>query len=99
MASKQESLAIEPNGIVGTTALVKREEPTMIHPLIQLSMNKDMDVDKLKELFKMQVEWEKLQQKKQYDESFAEFKKDVPEITKNKHVNYTTKVGIEVDYW
>lgn len=47
-----------------------------------------MDLDKLKQFMELQERWEKNEARKAYTEAMAAFKKNPPEIEKDKHVKY-----------
>jgi len=53
-----------------------------------VAANGEMDVAKLKELLELQERWDATQAKKAYTQAMAEFKKNPPEILKDKTVRY-----------
>ena len=57
-----------------------------------------MDIDKIKQMMDLQERWEANQARKAYTEAMAAFKKNPPEIEKERAVDYTTKTGNKVKY-
>ena len=76
--------------------------PTMteISPmsLLQMAIDKNAPIDSVSKLMDLQERWEKNQAKKAYEEAMTEFKKNPPEIGKDKSVGYKTKEGDFVGY-
>lgn len=56
--------------------------------LLSLAIDKDLDVEKLKELMAMQREWQAEQARKAFFESLMRFQSEVPELRKNKKVAF-----------
>jgi hypothetical protein len=55
--------------------------------LLQMAINRDLDIDKLAKLLELQKDWEKGEARKAFVEAMNAFKRNPPSITKNKHVN------------
>jgi hypothetical protein len=62
--------------------------------LLQLAMDKGVDLDRLEKLYALQQQWEADQAKKAYTAAMAEFKRNPPEILKDKHVAFQTSKGL-----
>lgn len=60
--------------------------------LIELALNRGVEVEKLTGLFDLQIRWEQNEARKAFVEAMNRFKADAPEITKNKHVDHN-------DFW
>lgn len=56
--------------------------------LLELAINKDLDIDKLKELMSMRKDWEAEQNRKLFFEALMKFQSEAPEIRKNKTVSF-----------
>lgn len=69
------------------TREIEKREPTPMD-VIQIAVSQGADVDKLTKLFDLQMRWEANQAKKAFDAAMQEFKKDPPEIEKNKLVSF-----------
>jgi hypothetical protein len=62
--------------------------------MIEVAMSRpDFDIDKLQRLLDVKEQWEKNEARKAYVEAMAEFKKDPPEIFKDKTVSFRTDKG------
>ena len=59
--------------------------PAMI---MQIALNKGLDVEKLETLLMLQQKWEANEARKAYTKSMAAFKKKPPDIIKDAHVTY-----------
>ena len=53
----------------------------------------NIDLDKLERFMHLQAEYEKKEAKKAYTEAMADFKKNPPDIEKDRRVSYTTSKG------
>lgn len=74
------------------------EQPTKAPALtpgqmLSIAVEKDADFDKISKLMDLQERWEKNEARKAYNIALTSFKSNPPKITKNKHVNYKSKVG------
>lgn len=68
--------------------------------LLQIATEKGADVAQLERLMDLQLKWEANEARKAFVEAKAAFYKDAPEITKNKHVGFTSRrTGGDTDYW
>jgi hypothetical protein len=65
--------------------------------LLEMAINKDLDIEKLKELMVMQREWKADIARKSFFDALMQFQNDVPEIRKNKSVNFESR-GAKVNY-
>jgi len=75
--------AQQPQAIPGTPA-----------HLLQLAMQRDnFPVETLNRLMEMQERWEANQARKAFNEAFAAFKANPPQINKNKRVHFTSQKG------
>ncbi|MCE5227118.1 MAG: ERF family protein [Porphyromonadaceae bacterium] len=79
------------------TELAVRQETTPAM-LLNIAIEKGADLDKLEKLMELQLRWEANQARKAYTEAMTSFKSNPPDIEKDKHVNYSTKMGNKVDY-
>jgi len=77
--------------------LVKQEQTTPAQ-LIEMAINKDLDISKLKELMQMRKEWEADQSRRSFFSALNDFQATVPEIRKSKKVGFETKSGGRTDY-
>lgn len=66
--------------------------------LINLALDKGLDIEKLSKLFELQERWEKKESEKAFYTAFANFQRDCPKIKKTKKVNYPTKDSGNVNY-
>jgi hypothetical protein len=62
--------------------------------LLQLAMDKGVDLDRLEKLYALQREWEAHEARKSFTAAMAEFKKRAPTILKDKHVSFETQKGV-----
>lgn len=62
--------------------------------LLQLAMDKGVDLDRLEKLYEMQRQWQQDQAKMAFTSAMAEFKKNPPQILKDKHVSFQTSKGL-----
>lgn len=61
--------------------------------LFRYAMESGADLDRLEKLMQMQLAWEANEARKAYVAAMAEFKKNPPEIWKDKHVSFDTQKG------
>lgn len=61
--------------------------------LMRYALESGADLDRLEKLMQMQLAWEANEARKAYVAAMAEFKKNPPEIFKNKHVSFDTQKG------
>jgi len=78
--------------------ITKNEQPTQmaqITPLtmMQTALERGTDMDQLEKLMALQERWEANEAKKAYVVAMNAFKKNPPEIFKDRHVSYTTDKG------
>ena len=66
--------------------------------LINLALDKGLDIDKLSKLFDLQERWEKKESEKAFFSAFANFQRTCPKIKKSKKVNFSLKDGGFVNY-
>lgn len=59
----------------------------------QILLDKNVDIEKVKDMIEVQAIWDALQAKKAYVHDMAEFKKAPPEILKDAHVEFKTSSG------
>lgn len=77
-----------------TTAVAVSTTPAM---LLNLAIEKGADLDRLEKLMDLQQRWEANEARKAYTAAMSAFKKNPPEIEKDRHVTYKTNSGT-VDY-
>jgi hypothetical protein len=82
------------------TSLEKLETttaPLMVAPtpghLIEMAINKDLDVEKLQKLMEMQREYNATIARKAFFEAFTKFQSNAPDLRKTKEVSFTTSTG------
>jgi hypothetical protein len=80
------------------TAVQQVSEPVSPAHLLEIAINKDLDVGKLKELMSLQKEWQADQSRKAFFEALNEFQAKAPEIRKVKSVAFETKTGGKTEY-
>ena len=61
--------------------------------LMLKAMAGEMDLDKLEKFMALQEKWEANQARKAYTQAMSDFKKNSPEIEKDRHVEYKTASG------
>ena len=66
--------------------------------MMQLAIEKNLDLDKIERMIELQARWDKIEAEKAYTLAMAEFKKNPPQILKDRHVKYKTKAGHLVEY-
>ena len=62
--------------------------------LLQMAVQKGVDIDQLGKLMELQERWMANQAKVAYSEAITKFKESPPKITKNKHVRFETSKGV-----
>jgi hypothetical protein len=78
------------------TAITKQNlsvEPTNPGHLLELAINKDLDVEKLTKLMELQKAWQADQARKAFFEAMSKFQSTAPELRKNKKVKFETSKG------
>ncbi len=71
--------------------------PTPGH-LIEMAINKDLDVEKLQKLMEMQREYNAGIARKSFFEAFTRFQSNAPDLRKTKEVSFKTSTGGETKY-
>lgn len=66
--------------------------------LLELAVNKDLDIDKLQKLMELQREYNADLARKAFFNSFTEFQSKSPELRKSKEVSFTTSNGGTTKY-
>jgi hypothetical protein len=74
--------------------------PLSITPMgmVEIAVRRGANIDELSKLLDLQERWEKREAEKAFVAALAAFKKNPPEIIKNKKVSYTNKQGQLVEY-
>lgn len=62
--------------------------------MLQIAVQQGADLDRLQKLMDLQERWEASQARKSFVAAMAEFKRNPPEIVKNKHVRFQTAKGL-----
>lgn len=106
--AKSKTTKGKPGQQNGTTIIQQAaEEQTENHPMVPAlspltildkAIDKDVDPGKLKDLMDLYERWEASQAKKAFTLAFAKFQKMLPEITKEKRVDYESNKGGRVKY-
>jgi hypothetical protein len=78
------------------TELVKQE--TTPDQLLELAVNKDLDIDKLGKLMEMRKEWKQGLAREAFFNALVTFQSNCPELRKNKKVGFSTKDGGKTEY-
>lgn len=82
-----------------TTTAIAKQEQTTPDQLIEMAINKDLDIEKLSKLMEMRKQWEADQARKSFFNALNEFQANVPELRKTKKVTFeTTKGKTEYNY-
>ena len=68
------------------------------YALVAMAVQQNFPVEKLEKLLDLQERWEKNEARKAYFVAMASFSSNLPEVFKDKHVQYKTKTGSVVDY-
>lgn len=66
--------------------------------LLELAINKDLDIEKLGKLMELQKQWQADQARKAFFEAFTDFQSKCPDIRKTKAVNFEGKNSGPVSY-
>lgn len=66
--------------------------------LIELAISQNADVDKLEKLMELQMRWSANEARKKFFEALTEFQFEMPVVSKNKKVDFTSKQGFKVKY-
>jgi hypothetical protein len=72
---------------------IAKQEQTTPGQLIELAINKDLDLEKLSKLMEMKKQWDADQAQKAFFNALNEFQFHVPELRKNKKVSFKTQNG------
>jgi hypothetical protein len=67
-------------------------------PLLRLAIDKDLDIEKLKQLIAMRNEEREAEARRAFAAAMSEFTKRCPAIDKGKLVDYVTKGGVRIHY-
>lgn len=98
----QSTLELEPISQPGAQPLAQSQPSALTEKtpmdMIYLAVSQGADIEKIRALMELKREWEADEAKKAFHYAMAQFKKNTPEIFKDKHVNYETSKG-KVDYW
>ena len=87
VARAEDAPIVEP----GSVSLMRLIERAATSP--------EFDVDKLQKLLDVKTQWEANEAKKAFVSALNAFKKDPPEIVKNKHVEFDVRGGDKTEYW
>lgn len=81
-------------------ALIPEAVPDRRSPksLIDLAVSQGANAEAIGKLWEIQKEWEAHEAKKQFEEAFALFKRNVPKILKTKHVKFANRDGSITEY-
>lgn len=77
--------------------IVKHEPASPAH-LLELAINSNLDVEKLKELMQLQKQWQADQARKAFFSAMNDFQSKVPEIRKGKKVSFGKDSKTEYHY-
>lgn len=80
-------VAEQPRAMVAANAQVTPGQ------LLQLAMDKGVDLDRLEKLYALQQQWQADQARMAFTEAMVVFKKNPPQILKDKHVAFETSKG------
>lgn len=70
-------------------AIVKQEPAMTPDRLLEIALNKDVDIDRLERLIAMKERWDKDQAEKAFFHAMTEFQNECPDIRKTKEVVIT----------
>lgn len=76
----------------GQTAIQRAAVTPM--ELLQVAVSQGADIDKLAKLMDLQERWEKNEARKAFVQAMNQFKSDLPDILKNRHVRFQTSKGV-----
>jgi hypothetical protein len=90
-----EVIEMEPSAIQAAPQQSQGRIVTQATPadLMRYALESGADLDRLEKLMQMQLAWEANEARKAYVAAMAEFKKNPPEIFKDKHVSFDTQKG------
>lgn len=74
------------------TDQIAKQEAMNPGQLLALAVDKNLDIDKLRQLMDLQKEWQADQARKMFFESFTSFQAECPDIRKNKPVEFNGKL-------
>lgn len=77
---------------------VVQASPATPADIVLYAMQKGADIAQIEKLMDLQMKWESNQARKEFVSDMAEFKKNPPEIIKDKLVGYKNKDGTETGY-
>lgn len=86
----------ESGSVIDTTALATVESSPA--KLLELAIQKDLDIDKLERLMVMKERWDAQKAKEAFYEALARFQKLVPTLIKDKHVKFKNRDGTWTEY-
>ena len=66
--------------------------------MVTMLLEKNIDIDKIEKMIDLQAKYDKIEAEKAYTQAMAQFKKNPPEIDKDKNVSYKNKKGFTVKY-
>jgi hypothetical protein len=72
--------------LAGMDSLATRPANPMT--ILEVALQQNADVEKLMQLWALQKDWEANEARREYNEAVAQFKRNPPEINKNKHVEF-----------
>lgn len=86
---------IENKNEVATTAMTNSNLSLSPNPshLLQIALEKNVDMAQLKELMDLQERWEKKEAKKSFFAALSKFQTIIPQLSKNRTANITPKNG------
>ena len=79
-----------------STAIAERVEPSAVltpMDMLERAVSQGANIDTLTKLMDLQERWEKGQARKAFDGAMAEAKAEIPVITKNREVDFTSSKG------
>lgn len=85
------------NNLRMENSIVKQEQATP-DQLLQMAVDKNLDVDKLGKLLELKSKWEAEQNRKFFFQSLGLFQSKAPDIRKSKKVMFETKTGGKTEY-
>lgn len=80
------------------TDQIAKQEAMNPGQLLALAVDKDLDIDKLRQLMELQREWQADQARKAFFEAFTSFQEKCPDLRKTKGVEFDTKTGGKTSY-
>lgn len=82
-----KDLEVLPGGALAHTPITPMD-------LISKALASDASIEKMEQLFNLQLRWEENEAKKAYHQAVADFKAEAVDIVKNKRVSYKTDKGV-----